>query len=87
MGFQGHFEEAGSRGSAIFVSMREPLRPLFIFQFRAIEIGAVVPTSEGRISLVTDVQIQFCPWCGANLIKWYGKFLKELDKSELQIGP
>ena len=86
MGFQGQFEEAGSRGSAVFVSMQEPLRPVFILQFRAVEMDAIVHNTQTRISLVTDVQIQFCPWCGVNLIKWYGKVLKELDKSELQIG-
>jgi hypothetical protein len=86
MGFQGQFEQAGSRASAVFVSMREPLRPVFILQFRAVEMDAVIPDIRTLISLVTDVQIQFCPWCGANLIKWYRKYLRDLDRFELQIG-
>lgn len=85
MGFQAHVLAAGSRGSGIFVSTRDTSEPAFILQFRALEPGAAVPQTESPLSSITDLQIQFCPWCGANLKKVYGDAYKDLDRSYLQV--
>lgn len=83
--FEGWFEEAGKRGLGVFVSTRGNSEPAFILQYRALDPNAPVPHTEFPLSSVSDVHIQFCPWCGANLKKVYRDVLGELDKSDLQV--
>lgn len=85
MGFHGHCEEAGRRGTGIFVSTLDASDSVFILQFRALDPGAKVPHTESPLSIVMDLQIQFCPWCGANLRKRYRDHLRDLERSELRI--
>jgi hypothetical protein len=84
--FQGWFEEAGKRGLGVFVSTRDDSEPAFILQFRALDPSVPVPHTEFPLSAASDVHIHFCPWCGANLKKWYRDNLRELDKSELRVS-
>jgi hypothetical protein len=83
--FRGWFEEAGKRGLAVFVSTRDNSEPAFILQFRVVDPGMHVPRTESPLSIVSDVHIHFCPWCGAGLKKTYRKAFRELDRSELQV--
>lgn len=85
MGFEGNYQMAGSRGFGVFVSTRDGLEPVFILQHRSIDPGAPTPNTEYPISLVSDVQMQFCPWCGVKLKDWYRNALKDLDRSELKV--
>jgi hypothetical protein len=39
MGFEAHVLAAGSRGSGVFVSMREDHKPIFVLQYRALDLG------------------------------------------------
>jgi tetratricopeptide (TPR) repeat protein len=52
---------AGSRGFGVFVSMREGSEPRFILQHRSVDPGLPTPNTDYPISLVSDVQMQFCP--------------------------
>jgi len=83
--FKGYFEMAGSRGFGVFSSTQNRSEPAFILQHRAIDPDSPIPSTDFPLSLVSDVHIQFCPWCGANLRKQYAKSYEELDRSELQI--
>jgi hypothetical protein len=86
--FQGWFQEAGKRGLGVFAKGRTESTASFILQFRALDQGKTGPAySESLMSLVSDVHIQFCPWCGANLRSKYAGSLRELDRSELAVGP
>jgi hypothetical protein len=83
--FEGHFQEAGLRGTAVFAANTEGESPLFILQFRSTE--GERPTSEvkGLLTLVSDTVINFCPWCGVRLSRCYRRTWKELDRSDLKI--
>jgi hypothetical protein len=83
--FQGWFEEAGKRGLGVFVSTRDDSEPVFILQYRALDLGAPVPYTDSPLSSISDMHIHFCPWCGADLKNAYRETLRELDRSELQI--
>ena len=86
--FQGWFQEAGKRGFGVFARERRDSTASFILQFRALDPGKSGPAyTESPMSLVSDIHIQFCPWCGANLCNTYDSSLRELDRSELTIGP
>jgi len=82
--FEGWLSQAGKRGLGVF-GTNEGSEPAFILQFRALEPGAPLPLTESPLSSVSDVQIQFCPWCGANLGKAYRDVFRELDRSELRV--
>ena len=84
-GFEGHFQMVGTRGFGIFVSTKDGPEPNFIMQHRAVDEGSPVPNTTYPLSLVTDAQIQFCPWCGVRLKKFYLDSYRELDRSELRV--
>lgn len=52
----------------------------FFLQFRALEAGAErLPLAvEMPISLVAQVMIGFCPWCGKRLERYYRKQVERL---------
>jgi hypothetical protein len=83
--FHGWFGEAGKRGLAVFVATRGHAEPAFILQFRALDPGGREPHTDAPLSLVSQIHIHFCPWCGADLKERYRDTIRELDKSELQV--
>jgi hypothetical protein len=38
------------------------------------------------MSTVSELLLNYCPWCGVKLEQFYRDQLKELDKSELKLG-
>ena len=86
MGFEGHFLTSGDRGSAIF-SVRKEEGYVFVLQFRAMKRSSdPPPTSGSALTLVTDIQIRFCPWCGVSLARHYKEQLDRLDRTDLSIS-
>ena len=85
MGFQGNFQIAGSRGFGIFVSTKDGSEPSLILQHRSLDERSSAPNRNYPISLVTDVRIQFCPWCGVRLKQFYWDSYRELDRSDLRV--
>jgi hypothetical protein len=83
--FRIHFERAGDRGSAVFVSTKDN-PPAFVVQHRSLDPGTSLSHTSVPLSLVADLIIRFCPWCGKNLSKHYKHLYKELHRSELRIG-
>jgi hypothetical protein len=85
VGFEAAYQAAGERSIAVIVD-EDQGEPEFFLQSRAVDAGdeqkidAVVP-----ISLVIENGIQFCPWCGRSLHKWYGTRATELRRPDLRI--
>ena len=75
-GFEGFYGLAGERGAAILVG-RDSIRDLeCTLQFRAVNYSDELSIdSTGLVSGVVDVRLQYCPWCGRKLDKWYGKYV------------
>ena len=70
--FKGRIQEQGSRGYAILTKGSEN-DPEFVLRSRSVEKGSEdLVSSATMLSLTTDVRIQFCPWCGVPLNKFYG---------------
>ena len=82
-GFHGHFEKAGKRLFCIFADTTGST-PCFVLQFRANERQIDINSPE-PISLIGEIVISFCPWCGRNLLKFYRKRIDELARNELRI--
>ena len=83
--FQGWFQTAGTRGIGVFVSTQEGSEPAFILQHRALDPESPLPNTSYPLSTVSDIHIQFCPWCGSDLSKVYHDYYKELDRSDLKV--
>jgi hypothetical protein len=63
---------------------------MFVLQARAMDWNNQIPqlaepNSQPQIAAVSEMVIQYCPWCGRNLIKWYRKDLPQLIKPGLRI--
>lgn len=86
VGFEGNFQMAGSRGFSIFVSTKNRQNPVFIMQHRTLDPGVAIPNTEQALTIVSDIQISFCPWCGTDLHKFYRKRYQELDRHELEVS-
>lgn len=78
--------QAGTRGHAVFAG-RSPLGdPEFILQTRAVEPGVSISTDPvAPVSLVSEIRIQFCPWCGVRLRDWYRKDVQALERRDLVV--
>ena len=86
IGFKGNIQMAGLRGYSIFVSSMNRMNPVFIMQHRTLDPGAGIPKTEQALTIVSDIQISFCPWCGVDLHRFYRKHYQELDRSELDVS-
>jgi hypothetical protein len=84
-GFQGHFQIAGLRGFSIFVSRNNTLEPVFVLQHRSMDPDSVAPFTENPISLISEMYINYCPWCGVDLKMYYSDTYKNMDRSDLKI--
>ncbi len=84
--FHGWFQEAGSRGFSVFGVATEKTEPAFLLQHRCIPPDIDPPAAyEVPHSIVSEIAILFCPWCGVRLTDWYRDCVAELDRSDLRI--
>lgn len=82
--FQGWFEQAGNRGPAVIAESYSDGAAGFKLQFRSAELGDDGPKDHPRpLTLISDLGIHFCPWCGADLGKFYGQGISRLVRPEL----
>lgn len=87
VGFKAHYDHAGQRGSAILIGRDLESAPEFVLQHRILDADEVWPKdAPAHVVLVSDERIQFCPWCGTNLDRFYGKQVDALTKPGLRIG-
>jgi hypothetical protein len=86
LGFEGNYEMFGQRGLSV-LAQKEDLgiqKPAFFMQVRAVSAEDQsrlqgLP-SDIPFSLVTQIGIRFCPWCGKNLQRFYGKAIDSLHR-------
>jgi len=84
--FRSWYEAAGERGIAVLMGRNSDGDPEFVIQQRAIDKNIEsLPVTDYPISIVSDVRITYCPWCGRHLRKWYGKHVDELYRPDLRI--
>jgi hypothetical protein len=85
-GFSNNVQMAGERGFSVIVEASENAAPEFIVQHRAVNLGTEFPVvSDVAISLVSDMRIAFCPWCGVSLGAFYGNSAKEIARNDLRV--
>jgi hypothetical protein len=83
-GFQDAVEHAGNRGFGIFVDTQaEPF--MFVLQHRSLDPGAQLANTNTPLNLVTETGLQYCPWCGKNLMRRYRRNLAKLARPDLKI--
>ena len=86
IGFKSHYDSAGEQGHAILIGRNSLGEPDIVMQYRAVNLEEENQVdSKVMMSLVTDIAIIFCPWCGRNVRKWYSKYVDELFKEGLKI--
>ena len=86
-GFEGFYGLAGERGAGILIGRDSTGEPEFTLQFRAVNHGDELSIdSTSLVSRVVDVGMQYCPWCGRKLDKWYGKYVDELHRPGFKIS-
>ena len=85
-GFQAQVQFAGERGMAVIVDTSPEAEPVFVLQHRVVDVGTESGIS-ARVpaSIVTEIQIQYCPWCGAALHDFYGESVKKFARSDLRV--
>lgn len=84
--FKSWYEAAGARGLTVLVGRRSNGEPEFVIQQRAIDIDVrSLPVTDYPISIASEVGINYCPWCGRNLKKSYGKHVDQLYRPGLRV--
>lgn len=90
-GFEGHYGEAGRRGSAVLIGLDFEGRPEFTLQYRAVDkeheqsVRSAIASLQPSIVIVVDIGMRYCPWCGCDLEKWYGEAADSLYRPDLKI--
>jgi hypothetical protein len=71
--FKNSYDAAGDRSIAVLVDRYGDGDSEFILQSRAFVKGEEPSDLRTSVpmSLVTESHIEFCPWCGRKLAKWY----------------
>lgn len=84
--FKAWYDEAGHRGFAILVGRYSNGRGEFTIQHRVADKDTPeLPPTQHPLSIISDIDISYCPWCGCNLERWYGKYIDELYRPQLKI--
>ncbi|MBN1491738.1 MAG: hypothetical protein JXA69_17630, partial [Phycisphaerae bacterium] len=84
--FEFYVQRAGERGIGVFADASDESRPAFFVQFRAVDYGVEASvTCAAPVSMMVEVGILRCPWCGADLQKWYRKRIGDLNKPHLRV--
>jgi len=66
--FKGWLEAAGERGIGVLVDRQSDGTPAFMIQSRAVDADDEGPKDHPRpLTLIAELHIQFCPWCGCCL--------------------
>jgi hypothetical protein len=83
--FKGRYDAAGERDLAIIVDQLSG-DYVFILQHRALEPGDPGPKGHSSpITIVGEIQINFCPWCGQRLAAFYGARVTEMVRPDFAI--
>ena len=61
------------RGARLVGVAADPPSYMFLFRSMDPEHDSRVLNSPFPLTVAMEVRIRFCPWCGANLAKKYGK--------------
>ena len=75
---------AGSRGFGIFTYRYQNGELSFILQHRAVESTEEAPFTKGPLSLVSELHLSHCPWCGVKLKKFYNS-TELIDRPDLKL--
>ena len=88
LGFEGNYGNAGNRGAAVLVGKTYSGNPEFTLQFRAVDPRdeTNVQSSSGPLSLVMDVGLKYCAWCGVLLGDHYESMVDRLYRPGLRVG-
>ncbi len=85
-GFEYWCGEAGQRGFGIFAVVQDGSEPDFILQQRAVDLGAEIPSfAPAPLTLIAELYIHNCPWCGVSLKEFYRKTAKGIERSDLKL--
>lgn len=89
VGFEDCHANAGRRGISIIVGRNMSGQHSFILQSRAVDLTNQVRANFEAVgvavSIVSEVLIVNCPWCGRRLHNWYFPDFDELSRPEFQI--
>jgi hypothetical protein len=76
---------AGTRGFGAFAAEMQGAAATFIIQHRALDSDGNPPAfTASPLSLVSDLVIQFCPWCGVKLDEFYLS-VEQISRTDLKL--
>lgn len=83
IGMKAHLRQSTERGFSVLCSKNEFGEIEFVLRYRAIDDGTILPVFDAPISLISEININYCPWCGQNLLKCYKKYIEKLCNQNL----
>jgi hypothetical protein len=93
--FEGLAGSAGERSFAVFATQLFAVfatqlndgAAAFILQHRSTEMNSVPPETTSPLSLVSEIHIFACPWCGVKLHNFYRSSYRKLLRPDLKLPP
>lgn len=83
-GFHAHFYQVEEPGFGILVSPDYEEKPCFALVFKAVEKDTKFPILDFKVILESEAKINFCPWCGRNLARYYRKEILNLYRPDIK---
>jgi hypothetical protein len=85
--FENHYLDAGHRSIAVLVDRNSAGKAEFILQSRAFSKNEEPDALNIAVAMsrVTETGMNYCPWCGVPLDRWYRKQVDELVRPGLKI--
>jgi len=84
--FESAYQHAGRRGFAILIGKDPVIGPYFVWQHRVVDRGREAELQGPlEMNVITDTGLLFCPWCGKNLRRFYGRHADDLVRPDFEI--
>jgi hypothetical protein len=83
--FKGWLEAAGERGIGVLADRDADGGPDFMIQSRTLDLDDEGPKDHPRpLTLVSELHIRFCPWCGRRLADVYSDVIDLIARPDLR---
>jgi hypothetical protein len=82
--FENYYASAGTRGFGVFAFTNPDGGKSFVLQHRSLEPNVSIPETSVALSIVAELPLRYCPWCGIELMQFY-RTTSQFERTDLKL--
>lgn len=87
VGMESHIKNPCDIGFTIIIYQDDQFLVRSVIQSRSINIDDFKKNIfDVHISAINEIEINYCPWCGVQIEKWYKNHISEISRKDLLIS-